>query len=116
MGYEGCTNYKYRGHTDNRNLLGLSVWRNGGLLGCGSESNEVFVYDKRWGNPMWVHRLEPTVGAGRDHRFISSVCWRQVENDECTLVAGGCDGVLQVFVGTRKSSISSEYFSQSPAL
>lgn len=90
----------YRGHRNSRNFVGLSVWRNGGLLGCGSESGEVFVYDKRWGNPMWVHGLEP-----RDHRFVSSVCWRQAGNDEdeCTLVAGGSDGVLQVFVGVKKS-------------
>ncbi|KAL5727563.1 RING-type E3 ubiquitin transferase [Ranunculus cassubicifolius] len=94
----------YKGHSNNRNFVGLSVWRNGGLLGCGSESGEVFVYDKRWGNPMWVHGLEPMVGAGRDKRFVSSVCWMQVGDDQCTLVAGGSDGVLQVFVGVRKSA------------
>ncbi|KAF9617584.1 hypothetical protein IFM89_037396 [Coptis chinensis] len=106
----------YKGHSNNRNFVGLSVWRNGGLLGCGSESNEVFIYDKRWGNPIWVHGLEPTIGGGRDQRFISSVCWRQVGNDECTLLAGGCDGVLQVFVGKRKSSFSGEHSCESSTL
>jgi hypothetical protein len=31
----------HKGQVNNRSFLGLSVWRNGGLLGCRSESNEV---------------------------------------------------------------------------
>ncbi|KAJ4955573.1 hypothetical protein NE237_012356 [Protea cynaroides] len=102
-----CT---YRGHVNSRSFVGLSVWRNGGLMGCGSESNEVFVYDKRWGKPVWVHGFE---GVGRvgceEGWFVSNVCWRQggEDEDQCTLVAGGSDGVLQVFVGKRKLSSSS---------
>ncbi len=94
----------YKGHVNNRSFVGLSVWRNGGLLGCGSESDQVFVYDKRWGEPIWVHGFEPVARAGCDLGFVSSVCWRQVGEDQCTLVAGGSDGVLQVFVGKRKLS------------
>lgn len=92
----------YRGHVNNRSFVGLSVWRNGGLLGCGSESNQVFVYDRRWGEPIWVHGFEPVTRAGCDQGFVSSVCWGQVGKDICTLVAGGSDGVLQVFVGRKK--------------
>ncbi|MBA0786145.1 hypothetical protein Gotri_025655 [Gossypium trilobum] len=95
----------YKGHVNSRSFVGLSVWRHGGLLGCGSENNQVFVYDTRWGEPIWVHGFEPM---GRDssdhhHAFVSSVCWRQVNEDQCTLVAGGSNGVLHVFVGKRKS-------------
>lgn len=93
----------YKGHMNHRNFVGLSVWRNGGLLGCGSENNQVFVYDKRWGDPIWVHGLEPPGGSGLDQGFVSSVCWRQVGENQCTLVAGGSNGVLQVFEGRRKS-------------
>lgn len=93
----------YKGHVNNRSFVGLSVWRNGGLLGCGSESNEVFVYDRRWSEPIWVHGFEPGMTRpGCDQGFVSSVCWRQIGQDRCTLVAGGSDGVLQVFVGIRK--------------
>lgn len=95
----------YKGHVNNRSFVGLSVWRKGGLLGCGSENNQVFVYDKRWGEPIWVRGFEPTGESGCERGFVSSVCWRQVgEEDECTLVAGGSDGALQVFAGTRKPS------------
>ncbi|KAJ4950088.1 hypothetical protein NE237_026920 [Protea cynaroides] len=105
----------YRGHVNSRSFVGLSAWRNGGLLGCGSESNEVFVYDKRWGEPVWVRGFEGT-GVGEKSKkgggFVSSVCWREggdedKDKDECMLVAGGSDGVLQVFVGKRMSTLSS---------
>ncbi|KAJ6676121.1 WD REPEAT-CONTAINING PROTEIN RUP1 [Salix viminalis] len=89
----------YHGHVNNRSFVGLSVWRDGGLFGCGSENNKVFVYDKRWSEPVWVHESSST---GRDG-FVSSVCWRQAGEDQCTLVAGGSDGILQVFQGKRKS-------------
>lgn len=94
----------YRGHVNSRSFVGLSIWRSGGLLGCGSESNQVFVYDKRWEEPIWVHGFEPMGPAVCSGGFVSSVCWRQVGEDECTLVAGGSDGVLKVFVGKRLSS------------
>ncbi|KAH7557617.1 hypothetical protein JRO89_XS11G0191600 [Xanthoceras sorbifolium] len=95
----------YKGHVNSRSFVGLSVWRHGGLLGCGSENNQVFVYDRRWGEPIWVHGFEPVARpAETGTGFVSSVCWRQVGHDQCTLVAGGSDGVLQVFVGKRKPS------------
>ncbi|KAH7848206.1 hypothetical protein Vadar_031169 [Vaccinium darrowii] len=95
-----CT---YVGHVNSRRFVGLSAWRRGGLLACGSESNEVFVYDKRWGEPIWVHAFEPASEQECERGFVSSVCWRQEGEDGCTLVAGGSDGVLQVFEGKRKS-------------
>ncbi|KAJ4837623.1 WD repeat-containing protein rup2 [Turnera subulata] len=88
----------YRGHVNSRNFVGLSVWREGGLLGCGSESgnNQVFVYDKRWGDPVWVASSTGTGSSGSG--FVSSVCWRQAGDQDgcCTLVTGASDGVLQV--------------------
>ncbi|WCJ36633.1 Transducin/WD40 repeat-like superfamily protein [Euphorbia peplus] len=92
----------YKGHANTRSFVGLSVWRNGGLLGCGSENNRVFVYDKRWGEPIWVHECEPVESVDK-HVFVSSVCWSQVGADKFSLVAGGSDGTLQVFQGSRKN-------------
>lgn len=93
----------YKGHVNSRSFVGLSVWKNGGLLGCGSENNQVFVYDVRWGEPIWVRGFGYKVESGYHRGFVSSVCWRQLENDRSTLIAGGSDGVLQVFVGKKKS-------------
>ncbi|KAL3834446.1 hypothetical protein ACJIZ3_009182 [Penstemon smallii] len=92
----------YRGHVNNRRFVGLSVWRKGGLLSCGSENNRVFVYDKRWGDPIWVRGFEHVGQTRCDRGFVSGVCWRQMEEERCTLVAGSSDGVLQVFEGQRK--------------
>ncbi|KAA8533739.1 hypothetical protein F0562_031256 [Nyssa sinensis] len=58
---------------------------------------------RRWGEPIWVHGFEQAAQAGCDQGFVSSVCWRQVGEDQCTLVAGGSDGVLQAFAGKRRS-------------
>ncbi|XP_010444626.1 PREDICTED: WD repeat-containing protein RUP1-like [Camelina sativa] len=91
----------YRGHVNSRNFVGLSVWRHGGLVVSGSENNQVFVYDKRWEEPVWVCGLGQTDRFGSDRRFVSSVCLRQVDEDWCTLVAGGSDGVLEIFSGKR---------------
>ncbi|VVB17373.1 unnamed protein product [Arabis nemorensis] len=91
----------YRGHVNSRNFVGLSVWRHGGLVVSGSENNEVFVYDKRWGEPVWVRGLGQVDRFGSDRMFVSCVCWRQVDEDWCTLVAGGSDGVLQILSGKR---------------
>lgn len=89
---------RYKGHVNSRRFVGLSVWRNGGLLSCGSENNRVFVYDKRWGDPIWVRGFEPEA---QPQGFVSGVCWRQTGDERCTLVAGDSDGVLQVFEGKR---------------
>nr|GMD02239.1 WD repeat-containing protein RUP2-like [Ipomoea batatas] len=84
----------------------LSVWKKGGLISCGSENNQVFVYDTRWGEPIWVYGCKSTGQPGSEHGFISCVCWMQRGNDHCTLVAGGSDGVLRVFAGKRRSLTS----------
>ncbi|PWA59648.1 transducin/WD40 repeat-like superfamily protein [Artemisia annua] len=96
----------YRGHTNQRRFVGLSIWRNRGLIGCGSESNQVFVYDKRWGEPVWMHGFEPVCGTRSEYGFVSSICWSQVGDEECTLVAGDSDGIVKIFSGKRRSLIN----------
>ncbi|CAH2070257.1 unnamed protein product [Thlaspi arvense] len=59
-----------RGHVNSRNFVGLSVWRHGGLVVSGSENNEVFVYDKRWEEPVWVHGLGQAERLGCDRREL----------------------------------------------
>uniref|UniRef100_A0A1D1ZG13 E3 ubiquitin-protein ligase COP1 n=1 Tax=Anthurium amnicola TaxID=1678845 RepID=A0A1D1ZG13_9ARAE len=99
---EGREARTYEGHVNTRSFVGLSVWRGGGLLGCGSETNEVYVYDMRWEDPIWVGGFD---GRG-DRGFVSGVCWRQADDDACTIVAGASNGLLQVFGGSRKRSES----------
>ncbi|KAM3359859.1 WD repeat-containing protein RUP2 isoform X1 [Capsicum galapagoense] len=95
----------YKGHNNSRRFVGLSVWKPGGLICCGSESNQVFVYDKRWGEPLWVYGRQPMDLTRHDHGFVSSVCWQQNNENQCTLVAGDSEGVLRVFSGKKKLTI-----------
>ncbi|XP_047327502.1 WD repeat-containing protein RUP2-like [Impatiens glandulifera] len=95
----------YVGHVNTRRFVGLSGWRSGGLLSCGSENNKVFVYDKRWGEPIWCNGIGTDDHHGGAAAFVSCVCWRQTTaaaEDQCTLVAGGWNGVLHVYQGKRK--------------
>ncbi|XP_072972999.1 WD repeat-containing protein RUP1-like [Typha angustifolia] len=89
---------EYRGHVNGRSFVGMGVWRGGGLIASGSESNEVYVYDLRWGVPIWVRSF----GERRErNEFVSAVSWRQgitgEKDEDGVLVAGGSNGVLQVF-------------------
>ncbi|XP_064982733.1 WD repeat-containing protein RUP2-like [Musa acuminata AAA Group] len=101
---EGRQVRAYRGHANSRNFIGMSVWRGAGLIGSGSESNEVFVYDLRWGEPIWVQGFgnRGEEGQSRDG-FVGVASWRQsaAGDGEGALAAGGSDGVLQVFVGRK---------------
>lgn len=93
----------YRGHRNARSFVGMAVCKGGGLIGCGSESNEVFVYDLRWGDPIWVRQFGSRDDEdGVERGFVSAVCWREVSENECALVAGGSNGVVQIFAGRRK--------------
>ncbi|CAK9234603.1 unnamed protein product [Sphagnum jensenii] len=113
-------------HQNARNFVGLSVWAEGGLIACGSETNEAFAYDcHKDGEPIlrydFGHNFnsvpEGLVSiAGRKQSssseeqksliddkqqgrlMVSAVCWRQKES-ECTLVAANSVGVLRLIRG-----------------
>ncbi|XP_072980058.1 WD repeat-containing protein RUP2-like [Typha angustifolia] len=97
---------EYAGHVSGRSFVGMGVWRGGGLIASGSESNEVFVYDLRWGEPIWVRGFDGVSCGGDEKGFVSAVCWSQKKEEgeemDGVLVAGGSDGVLQIFVCKRK--------------
>ncbi|KAL5208374.1 hypothetical protein ABZP36_032809 [Zizania latifolia] len=82
----------YSGHVSARSFVGMGVWRGAGLVASGSESGHVFVYDLRWSKPIWVHPFAADAAA-----FVSAVAWRQSDDGDGTLVAGGSDGVLKLF-------------------
>ncbi|KAL2550921.1 GDSL esterase/lipase APG [Forsythia ovata] len=69
------------------------------------ENNQVFVYDKRWSEPIWVQGFEPVVaavgggGQGCDRGFVSGVSWRQTGDDRCTLVAAGGSVIVGGSIG-----------------
>ncbi|KAI3803586.1 hypothetical protein L1987_31742 [Smallanthus sonchifolius] len=87
----------FRGHTNEKNFVGLSV--NSDFLACGSETNEVYTYHKAISKPLTWHRFgTPNVEDSDDDAgsyFISAVCWK---NDSPTLLAANSLGTIKVLV------------------
>ncbi|CAN6996472.1 hypothetical protein IGI04_018355 [Brassica rapa subsp. trilocularis] len=87
----------FRGHTNEKNFVGLTV--NSEYLACGSETNEVYVYHKEITKPVTSHRFgsldmeEAEEEAGS--YFISAVCWK---SDSPTMLTANSQGTIKVLV------------------
>ncbi|EPS59591.1 hypothetical protein M569_15214, partial [Genlisea aurea] len=90
----------YRGHTNEKNFVGLTV--NKEFLACGSETNEVYVYHKAIPKPATWHKFgspdadeaEEEAGGGGSY-FISAVCWK---SESPTMLAANSRGTIKVLV------------------
>ncbi|XP_050935571.1 E3 ubiquitin-protein ligase COP1 isoform X2 [Cucumis melo] len=87
----------FRGHTNEKNFVGLTV--NNEYIACGSETNEVFVYHKEISRPLTWHRFgSPDVADVEDDvgsYFISAVCWK---SDSPTILTANSQGTIKVLV------------------
>ncbi|CAH1448232.1 unnamed protein product [Lactuca virosa] len=87
----------FRGHTNEKNFVGLTVSND--YIACGSETNEVFVYHKDISRPAAWHRFssETNEGGGDDpgSYFISAVCWK---TDSPTMLTANSQGTIKVLV------------------
>ncbi|XP_010688913.2 E3 ubiquitin-protein ligase COP1 isoform X1 [Beta vulgaris subsp. vulgaris] len=87
----------FRGHTNEKNFVGLSV--NSEYIACGSETNEVFVYHKEISRPVTCHKFgSPDVEDADEDAgayFISAVCWK---SDSPTLLTANSQGTIKVLV------------------
>ncbi|KAK1381922.1 Constitutive photomorphogenic 1 [Heracleum sosnowskyi] len=86
----------FRGHTNEKNFVGLSV--NSEYLACGSETNDVFAYQKAISKPAALHRFGTDSEEGEDDPgsyFISAVCWK---SDSPTMLTANSQGTIKVLV------------------
>lgn len=86
----------FRGHTNEKNFVGLTV--NSEYIACGSETNEVFVYHKAISKPAAWHRFGSDVGDGDEEAgpyFISAVCWK---SGSPTMLTANSQGTIKVLV------------------
>ncbi|KAL8151015.1 hypothetical protein V2J09_020823 [Rumex salicifolius] len=87
----------FRGHTNEKNFVGLSV--NGDYIACGSETNEVFAYHKEITKPVTCHKFSsPDMEDAEEDAgsyFISAVCWK---SDSPTLLTANSQGTIKVLV------------------
>uniref|UniRef100_A0A5B7BN95 Putative E3 ubiquitin-protein ligase COP1-like n=1 Tax=Davidia involucrata TaxID=16924 RepID=A0A5B7BN95_DAVIN len=85
----------FRGHTNEKNFVGLTV--NSEYIACGSETNEVFVYHKALSKPAAWHRFGSSdldeADADAGSYFISAVCWK---NDSPTMLTANSQGTIKV--------------------
>ncbi|KAJ9566289.1 hypothetical protein OSB04_002255 [Centaurea solstitialis] len=86
----------FRGHTNEKNFVGLTV--NNDYVACGSETNEVFVYHKDISRPAASHRFRSETNEGEEDPgsyFISAVCWK---SDSPTMLTANSQGTIKVLV------------------
>ncbi|KAK4784431.1 hypothetical protein SAY86_018799 [Trapa natans] len=87
----------FKGHTNEKNFVGLTV--NSEYIACGSETNEVYVYHKEMSKPVTWHKFgspdpdDPDDDAGS--YFISAVCWK---SDSPTMLTANSQGTIKVLV------------------
>ncbi|RAL42846.1 hypothetical protein DM860_009353 [Cuscuta australis] len=85
----------FRGHTNEKNFVGLTV--NKEFISCGSETNEVFVYHKAITKPVTCHSFGTLEVEDGDEDmssfFISAVCWK---SDSHTMLAANSQGTIKV--------------------
>ncbi|XP_068668126.1 E3 ubiquitin-protein ligase COP1 isoform X1 [Aristolochia californica] len=94
---EHCPVRTYRGHTNEKNFVGLTV--NNEYIACGSETNEVFVYHKAISKPAAWHKfgcsdMDDTDDDAGSY-FISAVCWKR---DSPTILTANSQGTIKVLV------------------
>ncbi|KAK6919299.1 WD40 repeat [Dillenia turbinata] len=87
----------YKGHTNEKNFVGLTV--NSDYIACGSETNEIYVYHKAITKPVTWHRFgSPDMDEADEEvgsYFISAVCWK---SDSPTILAANSQGTIKVLV------------------
>ncbi|XP_021719759.1 E3 ubiquitin-protein ligase COP1-like [Chenopodium quinoa] len=85
----------YRGHTNEKNFVGLTA--NSEYLACGSESNEVFVYHKAISKPVARYKFNSSelydADEDRGAHFISAVCWK---SDSPMIMAANSQGNVKL--------------------
>ncbi|XP_019082425.1 PREDICTED: protein SUPPRESSOR OF PHYA-105 1 [Camelina sativa] len=93
----GACSSTYKGHTNQKNFVGLSVLD--GYIACGSETNEVYSYYRSLPMPMTSYKfgsVDPISGNeyfDDNGQFVSSVCWRKKSN---MLVAANSTGNMKL--------------------
>ncbi|KAL8032909.1 hypothetical protein ABFX02_13G128100 [Erythranthe guttata] len=86
----------FRGHTNEKNFVGLTV--NSEYIACGSETNEVYVYHKAISKPAAWHKFSSDVDEGEEDTgsyFISAVCWK---SESPTMLTANSQGTIKVLV------------------
>jgi E3 ubiquitin-protein ligase RFWD2 len=93
------------GHMNRKNFVGLATSSDGKSVACGSETNEVFIYNKNFSSPLATvsfdgpgmknNNYNNSNNNSRDpilNHFVSAVCW----SDESTLISANSRGRIKI--------------------
>ncbi|XP_039250612.1 E3 ubiquitin-protein ligase COP1-like [Styela clava] len=88
----------FRGHTNEKNFVGLAT--DGTYIACGSENNSLYVYYKGLSNPLLTYKFDVVKSVlDRDNKdedgneFVSAVVWRENSN---ILTAANSQGTIKI--------------------
>lgn len=88
----------FRGHTNEKNFVGLAT--DGTYVACGSENNSLYVYYSGLSNPLLTYKFDVVKSVlDRDNReddsneFVSAVAWRENSN---ILTAANSQGTIKI--------------------
>ena len=87
------------GHVNRRNFVGLAASSDGKSVACGSETNEVFVYNKNFSTPLATVSFDKPgmlKSSSRENdsgnHFVSALCW----SDESALISANSEGRIKI--------------------
>ncbi|KAI9093437.1 WD40-repeat-containing domain protein [Phlyctochytrium arcticum] len=84
----------FRGHTNERNFVGLASDYLGNWFACGSETHDLYIYWKGSEHPVvklpLASQIRGTKGRMSNRRFVSAVAWPRLSNE--TLLVANSDG------------------------
>ena len=88
----------FRGHTNDKNFVGLAT--NGDYIACGSEDNSLYVYYKGLSSSLLTYKfnvvksvLNRDINSDDGNEFISAVTWKAGTN---ILTAANSQGTIQI--------------------
>ncbi|XP_057859829.1 E3 ubiquitin-protein ligase COP1 [Cryptomeria japonica] len=93
---ENCHVRTFKGHTNEKNFIGLTV--NSEYIACGSETNEVFVYHKAISKAAACYNFDGPDLDNSDQKashFISAVTWK---SRSPTMLAANGQGTIKALV------------------
>ena len=92
---DGTTTRILSGHMNQKHFVGLAIQDD--WISCGSETNDLHIYNKSLENPLFSYSFDSEVNNGnanpQSNHFISATCWKPRSN---IILSASSDGNLRV--------------------
>lgn len=95
----GAKEQVFKGHCNNKHFVGLSVRPEDGLISCGSETGEVFCYERGQSTAIASHVPSRFQSSNKDGVFCSAIAWQPATaslSSKPILASASTDGSVDV--------------------